>query len=106
MDGEVEVLSFVPGSGPTHSDDELARLGELIGTLHTATASFVPPPDARWQFMVGAPNEGTAICHNDLSPDNTIYEPASTPRAFIDWDLAAPAPPLWDLAWAAYRFVP
>jgi aminoglycoside phosphotransferase (APT) family kinase protein len=28
------------------------------------------------------------------------------PAAFIDWDLAAPAPELWDVAWAAYRFVP
>jgi aminoglycoside phosphotransferase (APT) family kinase protein len=56
--------------------------------------------------MVGAPREGGVICHNDLSPDNTIYEPPGNPRAFIDWDLAAPAPPIWDLAWAAYRFVP
>ena len=46
------------------------------------------------------------ICHNDLSPDNTVYEPAKTASAFIDWDLAAPASPVWDLAWAAYRFVP
>jgi aminoglycoside phosphotransferase (APT) family kinase protein len=54
----------------------------------------------------GAPRDGGVVCHNDLSPDNTVYEPAGKPRAFIDWDLAAPAPPLWDLAWAAYRFVP
>lgn len=74
--------------------------------FHEATRSFVPPPDAPWQFMVGAPRDGEVICHNDLSPDNTVYEPAGRPRAFIDWDLAAPAPPLWDLAWAAYRFVP
>ncbi len=46
------------------------------------------------------------ICHNDLSPDNTVFEPRGHASAFIDWDLAAPAPPLWDLAWAAYRFVP
>jgi len=106
VDGAVEVLSFVPGGGPTHSDDELAQVGELIRALHAATASFLPPPDARWQFMVGAPHAGAVICHNDLSPDNTIYEPAGTPSALIDWDLAAPAPPLWDVAWAAYRFVP
>jgi aminoglycoside phosphotransferase (APT) family kinase protein len=56
--------------------------------------------------MVGAPLAGSVICHNDLSPDNTVYQPRGVPRAFIDWDLAAPAPPLWDLAWAAYRFVP
>lgn len=102
----IETLSFVPGGGPTHSDEELAQVGHLIRALHEATRSFVPPADARWQFMVGAPHEGPVICHNDLSSDNTVYDPAGHPRAFIDWDLAAPAPPIWDVAWAAYRFVP
>jgi Predicted choline kinase involved in LPS biosynthesis len=106
MDGGVEVLTFVPGAGATHADDELVLVGEQIRAFHLASASFVAPVDARWQFMVGAPREGSVICHNDLSPDNTVYETAGTPCAFIDWDLAAPAPPLWDLAWAAYRFVP
>jgi hypothetical protein len=106
MDGGVEVLAFVPGAGATHADDELVLVGEQIRAFHLASASFVAPVDARWQFMVGAPREGSVICHNDLSPDNTVYETAGTPCAFIDWDLAAPAPPLWDLAWAAYRFVP
>src|SRR5205823_848175 len=96
LDGAIEVLSYVAGGGPTHSDDELARVAGLIRALHTATASFVAPPHARWQFMVGAPREGAVICHNDLSPDNTVYEPPGTPCALIDWDLAAPAPPLWD----------
>jgi aminoglycoside phosphotransferase (APT) family kinase protein len=101
-----EVLEFVAGGEATHSDDELAQVGLLIAALHRATASFVEPANARWQFMVGAPRTGEVICHNDLSPDNTVFQPAGDPRAFIDWDLAAPAPPLWDLAWAAYRFVP
>ena len=102
----LEILSFVPGEAATHADDELARTARLIRAFHEATRSFVAPLDARWQFMVGAPREGAVICHNDLSPDNTVYDPIGVPCAFIDWDLAAPAPPLWDFAWAAYRFVP
>jgi hypothetical protein len=101
-----EVLEFLDGVGPTHKDDELARVGRLIAALHRASSSFVEPPNPRWQFMVGAPRSGEVVCHNDLSPDNTVFGPAEVPRGFIDWDLAAPAPPLWDLAWAAYRFVP
>jgi len=101
-----EVLQFIAGGGPTHSDQELVRIAEMIAALHEATRSFTQRPHAHWQFMVGAPREGDVICHNDLSPDNTIYHPSGTPRAFIDWDLAAPAPPMWDLAWAAYRFIP
>jgi aminoglycoside phosphotransferase (APT) family kinase protein len=106
LERDVEILTFVHGGEATHSDEELARVGRLIRGFHEASLSFVPAADARWQFMVGAPREGGVICHNDLSPDNTVYEPAGSPRAFIDWDLAAPAPPLWDFAWAAYRFVP
>jgi aminoglycoside phosphotransferase (APT) family kinase protein len=102
----VEILTFVQGGEANHSDEELARVGRLIRGFHEASKSFVSPAAARWQFMVGAPREGGVVCHNDLSPDNTIYEPSGNPRAFIDWDLAAPAPPIWDLAWAAYRFVP
>lgn len=106
LEPDVEILTFVQGGEATHSDDELARVGGLIRALHTASRSFVPPADAQWQFMVGAPHEGVVICHNDLSPDNTVYEPRGVPCAFIDWDLAAPAPEMWDFAWAAYRFVP
>jgi aminoglycoside phosphotransferase (APT) family kinase protein len=106
LERDVEILTFVDGGEATHSDEELARAGELIRAFHVASESFVPPVDADWQFMVGAPREGSVVCHNDLSPDNTVYAPTGVPRAFIDWDLAAPAPALWDLAWAAYRFVP
>src|SRR2546421_2424143 len=74
-----EVLEFVEGGEPTHSDDELARVGRVIAALHRATASFAPPPDAYWQFMVGAPRAGEVICHNDLSPDNTVYQPIGVP---------------------------
>lgn len=102
----VELLAFVRGGEATHSDEELVRVGELIRAFHEASRSFVAPADACWQFMVGAPREGGVVCHNDLSPDNVVYEPVGVPCAVIDWDLAAPAPPLWDLAWAAYRFVP
>jgi aminoglycoside phosphotransferase (APT) family kinase protein len=106
LDGAIEILTFVHGGEATHSDEELTRVGAVIRAFHDASRSFVAPAVARWQFMVGAPREGSVICHNDLSPDNTVYEPRGVPRAFIDWDLAAPAPPLWDFAWAAYRFVP
>lgn len=85
LESGVEILTFVHGGEATHSDEELARVGEFIRAFHSASRSFVAPADA---------------------PDNTVYEPRSVPCAFIDWDLAAPAPPIWDFAWAAYRFVP
>ncbi len=57
-----------------------------------------------WQSLVGAPEDGI-VCHSDLAPVNTIYSHGH-PRVFIDWDYAAPAPPVWDVACAAWSFVP
>lgn len=106
FDDCVEILTYIPGGEATHSEEELASVAKLIREFHDASRSFAAPPGSRWQFMVGAPRSGEVICHNDLSPDNTVFEPLGRASAFIDWDLAAPAPALWDLAWAAYRFVP
>ena len=100
-----EVLAFVEGEEATWSDDELGAVGGLVRRLHDALESFEPPPEAAWQVMVGAPGEHELICHNDLSPWNTVYR-GGLPVAFFDWDLAAPGTRLWDLAWAVYRYVP
>jgi aminoglycoside phosphotransferase (APT) family kinase protein len=101
-----EVLVYVEGEQCVDvDDDQLELVARRITELHTATASFRAPPDAAWQVMVGAPTGGPVVCHNDLAPANTAWTPAGEP-VFLDWDLAAPAPPLWDLGYAAYRFVP
>jgi hypothetical protein len=89
-----EVLSFVAGCGASHGDEELARVARMVRAFHEAAATVEAPPDAEWQFMVGAPRTGEVVCHNDLSPDNTIYGDNGAPRAFVDWDLAAPGPRL------------
>jgi len=108
-----EVLSFIEGDdghrlGRTrpavHDDQALAAAARLIWRYHEAVRGFVPPLGATWRFMAGAPREGI-ICHNDLGPVNTVYR-EDRPVAFIDWEFAAPAPPAWDLAYAAWRFVP
>jgi aminoglycoside phosphotransferase (APT) family kinase protein len=58
-----------------------------------------------WRQGAGAPGGGEVICHNDVAHYNTVFR-AGRPVAFIDWDFAAPGPRAWDLAYAAYRFVP
>lgn len=111
-----EMLTFVPGEAgvsvggapaPAYvrSEDTLVAVARLLRRLHDATVGFVPPPDAVWSFQVGAPRNGEVICHNDLGPWNTIFVDGG-PRAFIDWDGAAPGPRVWDVAYALYRFVP
>jgi Ser/Thr protein kinase RdoA (MazF antagonist) len=105
-----EILSFVDGETlradiPDWSEELLAGVGRLLRRYHDAVAGFVPPPDAAWQLCVGAPTAGEVICHNDVGPWNVVVRDGA-PVALIDWDLAAPAPRAWDVAYALWRFVP
>jgi hypothetical protein len=107
-----EVLTFIEGMtdssgdpGWVWSEDALLEAGRLIRRYHDLCRSFRPAAESQWQVMVGAPTAGEVICHNDLAPYNAVYR-QGMPVAFFDWDLAAPGPPLWDVAYAAWRFVP
>jgi hypothetical protein len=111
-----EMLSYIPGNVAVRRDGEplpdyvrsdtaLEYLGRLIRIFHDATVSFNALPGVQWSLLDGAPRDGDVICHNDLGPWNTVFREGE-PVAFIDWDGAAPAPRMWDLAYAVYRFVP
>lgn len=116
-----EVLSYVDGicgadgsNGPGFGahvwamvvpDDGLARFARLLRDYHDAVADFIPPPDAPWAIGIGAPGPGEIICHNDIGPWNVVWR-GSTPVCFIDWDYAAPALPLDDVAYALWWSVP
>jgi len=78
----------------------LAGIARLTPRYHGAVADFVAPPDAAWQFTVGAPRVGELICHNDIAPWNIVFD-GTRPRGLIDWDVAAPAPRAWDIAYPA-----
>ena len=105
-----EVLSFIPGNVPQYpvptyvlTDQTLREVVQLLRHYHDATRSFTPPPRAVWQFEIPGPVE--VICHNDIAPYNTVFR-HGRPVAWIDFDSVAPGPRLWDVVYAAYRFVP
>ncbi len=47
------------------------------------------------------------VCHNDLSPKNTVYRgddgAVLMPAAFLDWDLAAPGERIHDVAHVCWQ---
>ena len=111
-----EILTFIPGNVAVRldgqplpdyvrSDSVLIQLGRLTREYHDATVGFEALPGAEWSYLEGAPRAGEVICHNDLGPWNTVFR-SGEPVAFIDWDGAAPASRLSDVAYAVYRFVP
>lgn len=106
-----EILSFLAGEVPVYptppqlwSEEVLEGVAGLLRRLHDATVGL-DLPGGGWREGAAAPEGGEVICHNDVAPYNTVFQ-AGRPVAFIDWDFAAPGPRAWDLAYAAYRFVP
>jgi hypothetical protein len=78
------------------SEARLARVAELVREFHDLTA--------------GTPLAGDeeVVCHNDLSPKNTVYRDAGgglRPVAFIDWDIAAPGARIHDVAHVCWQYV-
>lgn len=112
VEGEVgQGAGFISDEGgrfdarlPDHvwRDDVLVNLGALIRAYHDAAATF-PWAGREWRLEARQPVE--TVCHNDLTPWNTVFQ-AGLPVAFIDWDAAAPGPRAWDLGFIAWRWVP
>jgi hypothetical protein len=111
-----EMLSYIEGEAGYHdaervhppylwSDAILSEAGQLLRLLHDATEDWTPPAHARWQLVYPDASQNEVICHNDFAPYNSIFQ-AGHLQAVIDFDMAGPGPRIWDVAYAAYRFVP
>jgi tRNA A-37 threonylcarbamoyl transferase component Bud32 len=96
-----EMLSYVDGyvawntprSPATTSLESLSSIGRLVREFHDLTA--------------GTPLAGDqeVVCHNDLSPKNTVYAGSGAQAiAFIDWDIAAPGQRIHDLAFCCWQY--
>lgn len=107
-----EILTFIEGEVgrypyPSYilSDGVLLEAACLVRRYHDATTDYTPPAHAAWQFTYPDATRHEVICHNDLAPYNMVFVDEQ-PQALIDFDTAGPGPRAWDLAYAAYRFVP
>lgn len=103
-----EVLSFISGDVPhdmpawVWSEAVLTGVARALREWHDASASF-DLAGAVWELPPRAPHE--VVCHTDFAPYNCVFREARFAGA-IDFDLCAPGPRLWDIAYTAYRFVP
>lgn len=98
-----EVLSFMEGHvawrARVAGEASVVRVAELVREFHDLTA--------------GSPLAGDqeVVCHNDLSPKNTVYRGSGDggaslrPAAFIDWDLAAPGRRIHDVAHVCWQYL-
>lgn len=95
-----EVLSYLEGHvaweatqpAAVYDDASLVRVAELLREFHDLTMD-----------LAGA---AEVVCHNDLSPKNTVYRgDPLRPFAFIDWDLAAPGRRVHDVAHVCWQYL-
>ncbi|MFJ9176155.1 phosphotransferase family protein [Streptomyces sp. NPDC102360] len=94
LEGHVAWEARQPAS--VSSDGSLVALARLTREFHDLTAGTE---------LAGAEE---VVCHNDLSPKNTVYRPvdgALRPVAFIDWDLAAPGMRVHDVAHVCWQYL-
>ncbi|MFJ6430925.1 phosphotransferase [Streptomyces sp. NPDC091416] len=107
-----ERLTFVPGDVAlppfpawAMTAPALESVGVLLRRLHETAAGIAVDTDVEWPPDLADPEGGTVVCHNDVSPDNVVFRDGRA-AALIDFDLAAPGRPLWDVAMTARYWVP
>ncbi|KHD73688.1 trifolitoxin immunity protein [Actinoplanes utahensis] len=100
-----EMLSFIDGEVPwrqgheplsIRSEQSLAAVARQVRRFHDLTAGTE---------LAGGQE---VVCHNDLSPKNTVYRDTGgqlLPTAFIDWDIAAPGARIHDVAHVCWQYV-
>ena len=99
-----DVLSYLDGHvaweprqpAAVSSDESLVAVARLVREFHDLAAGTQLAGDQE------------VVCHNDLSPRNTVYQLCSgelRPVAFIDWDLAAPGARIHDIAHVCWQYL-
>lgn len=106
-----EVLSYVPGETVTSpypawsmTDEALDSVARLLRSYHEAVADF-RPVGLEWAEPVPSAYVTGLISHNDPNLDNVVFRDGVA-VALIDFDLAGPGSPLWDVATAVRLWAP
>jgi hypothetical protein len=107
-----EVLSYLEGECGEYplaphwvTDEALVTVATMLRMFHDAQYGFRPPPGAVWRSFGPPPPDTEVICHHDAAPHNVIWRPDGT-LSLIDFDLASPGARIYDVAYAAWTWVP
>jgi aminoglycoside phosphotransferase (APT) family kinase protein len=107
-----EQVTFVPGDVAlppfphwVMTRPALRSVGSLLRRLHESAAAVAVDTRVEWPQDLADPEGGTMLGHNDVCPENVVFRDGRA-VALIDFDLAAPGRPLWDVAMTARYWVP
>jgi aminoglycoside phosphotransferase (APT) family kinase protein len=89
------------------SDEALTAAARTLRHFHDAQAAYEPPATATWSewFADWPARKRPVICHNAFGPAHAVRRPDGT-LAMIDFDLASPGSRIYDVAYAAWTWVP
>ena len=102
IDGEVPVPPYPQWS---LTDGALASVGRLLRRYHQSATSLRLRAGLDWCQELADPHGGPIICHNDVCPENVVFQDHEA-IALLDFDFAAPGRPVWDLAQTARMWIP
>ncbi|TQL78684.1 phosphotransferase family enzyme [Stackebrandtia endophytica] len=107
-----EVLSYLEGECGKYplaphwtTDEALNTVATMLRMYHDSQYGFRPPPGAVWRSFGPPPPDTEVVCHHDAAPHNVIWRPDGT-LALIDFDLSSPGARIYDVAYAAWTWVP
>ncbi len=107
-----EIVTYVEGrvcedlaDPATGSLAMLVSAGAMLRRFHEAARGFLETDrdEQHWMLPPQAPRE--IVCHGDFAPFNVATE-GEAAIGIIDFDACHPAPAVWDLAYAVYRWAP
>lgn len=105
-----EILSFIEGEAGNYplkeymwSDGVLREIAKILRQYHDAVSDF--PLSDEWKPIDNTPSNIEVVCHNDFAIYNLIFN-HEKPVGIIDFDVAAPGPRLWDIAYTLYTCIP
>lgn len=102
IDGEI---GHYPLKSYMMTDDMLIEAAKLLRQFHDITQNFIVPYGAKFFSPSLKQHPEEVICHNDFAPYNLVFREEHI-AGIIDFDTAAPATRIWDIAYAVYRFAP
>lgn len=100
-----EVLSYIDGeSGKAGwaqiiSDEGLRKYAKFLRAYHDAVADYKPSEELEWANGQKGLKPGQILCHGDFGPWNIVWKNGE-PVGLIDWDLAHPNTPEYDILYA------
>ncbi|MEO5691258.1 MAG: aminoglycoside phosphotransferase family protein [Candidatus Saccharimonadales bacterium] len=100
-----EVLDHIEGESGKEgwkniiSDEGLRSYAKLLRNYHDAVAGYKPSSELEWANSQKGLKLGQTICHGDFGPWNIVWKDGK-PVGIVDWDLAHPNTPEYDILYA------